>query len=129
MDKQHFTFEEIIDELKVSKSAASNGIQNLLQYDTIEYITITGDRKRYFQLKKHAKFKYLDNIDNVLIRMNDLLAEINALSEGNSPHCSSSIRNMILMNNIFRQHIAATKDDYNRLTQQGGAPSNIGTDV
>ena len=31
MDKQHFTFEEIIDELKVSKSAASNGIQNLLQ--------------------------------------------------------------------------------------------------
>jgi DNA-binding transcriptional regulator GbsR (MarR family) len=43
------TFEEIYQVLQVSKSAASNAINRLLQVNKIEYITLPGDRKRYFR--------------------------------------------------------------------------------
>ena len=50
-DRPELTFDEIIDCLKISKSAASNAINLLLQTGQIEYITFSGDRKRYFRLK------------------------------------------------------------------------------
>ena len=48
-DKEEQTFDEIRDTLKISKSAASNGINLLLKINSIEYITKLGDRKRYFK--------------------------------------------------------------------------------
>ncbi len=51
MDKELFTFEEIVEELNISKSTASVAIKNLLVRDAIEYITLPGDRKRYFRTK------------------------------------------------------------------------------
>jgi DNA-binding transcriptional regulator GbsR (MarR family) len=51
MDKELLTFEEIVDELNISKSTASVAIKNLLVRDAIEYITLPGDRKRYFRTK------------------------------------------------------------------------------
>jgi len=56
MDKELLTFEEIVEELNISKSTASVAIKNLLVRDAIEYITLPGDRKRYFRTK-------LSNID------------------------------------------------------------------
>ena len=52
MDKECFTFDEIIDELNISKSAASVSIKMLQLRNSIEYFTYPGDRKRYFQLKR-----------------------------------------------------------------------------
>lgn len=51
MDKELFTFEEIVEELSISKSTASVAIKNLLVRDAIEYTTLPGDRKRYFRAK------------------------------------------------------------------------------
>ena len=48
-DKIEITFDEIYQTLGISKSAASNAINLLLTTGKIEYITITGDRKRYFR--------------------------------------------------------------------------------
>ncbi|MFC5272280.1 GbsR/MarR family transcriptional regulator [Adhaeribacter terreus] len=50
-DKTDLTFEEILQALRVSKSAASNALNLLLQTNRIEYTTFTGDRKRYFRIK------------------------------------------------------------------------------
>jgi len=51
MDKELYTFEEIVSELNISKSTASVAIKNLLIRDVIEFITLPGDRKRYFRTK------------------------------------------------------------------------------
>lgn len=50
-DKTELTFEEILQALRISKSAASNALNLLLQTKRIEYTTFTGDRKRYFRIK------------------------------------------------------------------------------
>jgi DNA-binding transcriptional regulator GbsR (MarR family) len=50
-DKPELTFEEIVQVLHISKSAASNALNLLLQTNRIEYTTFSGDRKRYFRIK------------------------------------------------------------------------------
>ncbi len=50
-DNPELTFEEILNALRISKSAASNALNLLLQTNRIEYTTFSGDRKRYFHLK------------------------------------------------------------------------------
>lgn len=49
MDKEEYTFEEIVEEMKISKSSASNALKNLELRGVIEYVTYPGDRKRYFR--------------------------------------------------------------------------------
>src|ERR1039457_1717695 len=49
-DRLELTFEEIYTTLNISKSAASNAINLLLNTHKVEYITKPGDRKRYFKM-------------------------------------------------------------------------------
>lgn len=53
-DQNELTFEQIYEVLKLSKSATSNSINNLLNIDRIEYLTKPGERKRYFRVKLHS---------------------------------------------------------------------------
>lgn len=47
--QESFSFDEIREILKLSKSATSNGLSFLLSINKIEYYTKPGDRKRYFK--------------------------------------------------------------------------------
>ena len=62
LDKEEFTFEEIVDELKISKSSVSTTINHLIETDKIEYITYPGDRKRYFRIKINSRRKFLQDM-------------------------------------------------------------------
>lgn len=55
MDKEEYTFDEIVEEMKISKSTASTALRNLEIRDIIEYVTYPGDRKRYFRLRAGNK--------------------------------------------------------------------------
>lgn len=50
-DKVELSFDEIREALKLSKSATSNAINNLMTTKQIGYKTRPGDRKRYFFTK------------------------------------------------------------------------------
>lgn len=50
-DDAEATFEEIVEELGVSKSAVSNALTFLQAKERITYHTKPGDRKRYFTMK------------------------------------------------------------------------------
>jgi len=50
MDKEEYTFDEIVDEMRISKSTASNALRNLELRGTIDYVTYPGNRKRYFRI-------------------------------------------------------------------------------
>ncbi len=50
MDKEEYTFDEIVREMNISKSAASTALKNLEIRGAVEYITYPGDRKRYFRV-------------------------------------------------------------------------------
>ncbi|WP_224994435.1 GbsR/MarR family transcriptional regulator [Cesiribacter sp. SM1] len=50
-DKTELTFDEIREALNLSKSATSYGLNFLLSINRIDYITLPGDRKRYFRTR------------------------------------------------------------------------------
>jgi len=50
-DADEFTFDEIVQELQVSKSSVSVALNTLLMTNKVEYFTRPGDRKRYFRVK------------------------------------------------------------------------------
>ncbi len=72
MDKEQFTFDEITEELQISKSSASNALKNLEIRDDIEYITLPGDRKRYFQLKKKNIDNIFEDFETKMTKMKEL---------------------------------------------------------
>jgi DNA-binding transcriptional regulator GbsR (MarR family) len=53
-DPPYKTFDEIQRYLGISKSAVSNALNGLMSRDMVDYITMPGDRKRYFQLAAHG---------------------------------------------------------------------------
>jgi len=73
MDKESFTFDEIIEELSISKSAASVALKMLQLRNNVEYITFPCDRKRYFRLRRvdpyhifeESRRKMQVNIENI----------------------------------------------------------------
>jgi DNA-binding transcriptional regulator GbsR (MarR family) len=77
MDKEEYTFDEIIKEMKISKSSASAALKNLELREAIEYVTYPGDRKRYFRISfadiniifeaAEKKFKAASDIIDVII--------------------------------------------------------------
>jgi len=72
MDKEQFTFEEIVEALQISKSSASNAIRILEARNQIEYITVPCDRKRYFHVRIQDKFALIDEHQIMLRKSRDL---------------------------------------------------------
>lgn len=75
------TFEEIQEELQVSKSAVSTALTFLQAKETVEYTTKPGERKRYFKLRmRDWKSELKKEFDEVL-NMESLINEIIELKE------------------------------------------------
>jgi DNA-binding transcriptional regulator GbsR (MarR family) len=72
MDKEQFTFDEIVEELQISKSSASNALKNLEIREDIEYITQPGDRKRYFQIRKQDKYTLINGFEKKMRQSMDM---------------------------------------------------------
>ena len=68
MDQEEFTFDEIVEEMKISKSTASTALKNLEIRDIIEYVTYPGDRKRYFRFR-------VGNDDDAIIELEKRLQQ------------------------------------------------------
>jgi DNA-binding transcriptional regulator GbsR (MarR family) len=50
MDKEEYTFDEIVREMQISKGSVSIALRNLELRGAIEYITYPGDRKKYYRV-------------------------------------------------------------------------------
>lgn len=80
------TFDEIREELNMSKSAISNAINRLLTTKQIEYFTKPGDRKRYFRNKIDNWIETMKSSQQKMIVFKNLLSEVLDLhTETNHP--------------------------------------------
>ncbi|GAA0880977.1 hypothetical protein GCM10009119_39470 [Algoriphagus jejuensis] len=70
------TFEEIVEELSVSKSAVSNALTFLQAKDRITYHTKPGDRKRYFSLRMKNWSEELEREMLEITKMKDVLDDV-----------------------------------------------------
>lgn len=112
MDKEQFTFDEIVEELQISKSSASNALRMLELRELIEYITKPGDRKRYFQIKKPDKFSLIDDQKAKLKKTNEYLRAILELKADKNSGNSLFIENMIHMISFFMDKLEELKKEY-----------------
>jgi DNA-binding transcriptional regulator GbsR (MarR family) len=112
MDKEQFTFDEIVEELVISKGSASNALRMLEVANTIEYITIPGIRKRFFQLKKLDKFTLIDEHRANLISTRDYLQMVLDLKANRNSGNAVLIANLIDMLNFFMDKFEELKNEY-----------------
>lgn len=85
------TFDEIRFTLEYSKSATSNGINQLLESRRILYITKTGDRKRYFRSNVEMWKEALSDDFNYLDQYCELLEEVLKVRTKDTPSFNESI--------------------------------------
>ena len=73
----HHSFEEIQEDLKLSKGSVSNTLKIMEMQGLIEYFTVPGDRKRYFRLAlKNHEFllmRQISETDRFIAIMQDSL--------------------------------------------------------
>lgn len=103
-EKPELTFEEITTALNISKSATSNAINLLLQTGHLDYITFSGDRKRYFRLKVSNWREGFSKKIGELTNFNILLNEVLALRTKDTVAYNNSIKEMAsFMNYMHKQ--------------------------
>ncbi len=112
MDKEQFTFDEIVEELQISKSSASNALRLLEIREFIEYITRPGDRKRYFQLRKLDKFALVDEHLFKLKSARDYLQAVMELKANKDSENALFINNVVDILNFFLDKFEEFKKEY-----------------
>jgi DNA-binding transcriptional regulator GbsR (MarR family) len=112
MDKEQFTFDEIVEELQISKSAASNALSILEISNIVEYNTIPGDRKRYFQIKKLDKFSLIDEHRILLLETRDFLKKVFDLKADKNSENALFINHLIDMLDFFLAKFEELKKEY-----------------
>ncbi len=109
MDKEQYTFDEIIEELQISKSSASIALRNLEIRGDIEYITLPGDRKRYFRFRKQNTGNIIEDAEKKLKNLQhltDLMLELKADPQSEN---SKYLREMQRSVCVFLESIAESK--------------------
>lgn len=112
MDKELFTFDEIVQELNISKSSASNALKNLEIRNSIEYITLPGDRKRYFRIKKHDTQSMFDDMESKMKDLKNLLAYIIELKADKNSDNSKLFKEVISMIEIALENFFHIKQKF-----------------
>lgn len=112
MDKEQFTFDEIVEELKISKASASNALRILEIADAIEYVTKPGDRKRYFQIKKMDKFTLLDGHKIKIQKISEYMKTALDLKADKSSENAVFIKNLLDIFNFFLEKFENFKNEY-----------------
>ena len=94
-DKPELTFDEITATLQISKSATSYGINLLLQTERVEYVTFSGDRRRYFRLKISNWREEFKHKIETMTGFNVLLREVLEVRTKETPEYNASIKELV----------------------------------
>ncbi|MBS9766007.1 MAG: hypothetical protein KGV44_00540 [Flavobacteriaceae bacterium] len=95
-DQKYFTFQELIDTLKISKSAISKSLNFLLEIKEISFkIKKDNKRKRYFYISKKGTIASLQQwIDSLAVRQH-LFEQLSTLRNEDNKELSELIKNQI----------------------------------
>ena len=115
MDKEQYTFDEITEELQISKSSASNTLRNLEIRGDIEYVTLPGDRKRYFRMKMTDTYRVIEEFAHRMAYMVDVVSRIRELKADKHSPNSLFLQDLIEMINFMLSHLDHMKEQYEKL--------------
>jgi len=97
------TFEEIVEFLVSSKSAVSNTLNMLMYMGIVDYVKITGDRKRYFRLNQNAWNTMFEAQIQELSNLRGLVQEILNLRSDQYPELNREISDFYSLLELYEQ--------------------------
>jgi len=114
MDKEEYTFEEIVEEMQISKSSASTALKNLEIRGIIEYITYPGDRKRYFRFVSGEIDGLINEMENKLKRNLLVINQIIDLKKDPNSRNSNFLRTISKGMEFFIKNLDELKVAYKK---------------
>lgn len=112
MDKEEYTFDEIVDEMQISKSSTSNALKILELRGAIEYLTYPGDRKRYFRFVSGDINEMIDEVEKRMLQKLDIMNRIIELKKNPNSKNAKFIKNIAEGIKFFIEHIDKLKAEY-----------------
>jgi DNA-binding transcriptional regulator GbsR (MarR family) len=97
------TFEEIVEFLVSSKSAVSNTLNMLMYMGIVDYVKITGDRKRYFRLNQNAWNTMFEAQIQEFSNLRGLVQEILNLRSEQFPELNKEISDFKLLLELYEK--------------------------
>lgn len=104
-DPPEKSFEEIYQYLQMSKSAVSNGLNALLQHGLIDYITHTGDRKRYFHINTKGWMEQTKKQIEGQEQLQPLIKEVLKSRSNKYPEFNKALEEIIAFHDFMREEI------------------------
>jgi DNA-binding transcriptional regulator GbsR (MarR family) len=114
-DETELTFDEIYLTLKISKSAASNAINSLLNMERIDYITKPGDRKRYFRSRIGELENDFERKLSKMLEISSLFKEVLAQRPKSTKEFNSNIQNTISFMEFMSQEMPSVFKKWKKL--------------
>jgi len=93
-EKTELTFDEIREELMVSKSAVSTALNLLMSMKQVDYITRPGDRKRYFKSSLGKWKGFMRELIQFAQNYGDLFKEVQAVRSNTDPDFNKTIEEL-----------------------------------
>jgi len=93
-EKTELTFDEIREELMVSKSAVSTALNLLMSMKQVDYITRPGDRKRYFKSNLGKWKTFMRELINFAQNYGDLFKEVQSVRGNTDPEFNKTIEEL-----------------------------------
>lgn len=112
MDKEQYTFDEIVEELQISKSSASVALKMLQLRNLVEYVTYTGDRRRYFRVRSQEPFHLINELEKSLIEKKQIMERIVSLKANPESRNSEFFRNLIDITDFFLGKFESLRKEY-----------------
>lgn len=114
MDQEQFTFDEIVDALQISKSSASVALRNLELRGNVEYVTLPGDRKRYFRIKTLDPFDLIKDLTQRMVDYRDLQEKILELKADKASRNARFFMELRRMIDFIVNNLEELKEQYRR---------------
>lgn len=120
----HKTFDELAEFLQASKSAISTTLRFLEGQGMVEYITFSGDRKRYFRLSVESWGKVIMGKMDFLKMMRDRVAMVLETRSNTYPEFNLGLQSMHALYNIFLDGMPLLMDKWHEKVKELKAESN-----
>jgi DNA-binding transcriptional regulator GbsR (MarR family) len=104
-DPPQMTFDEIKLELGLSKSAVSTSLNMLIALDLLEYVTNSGERKRYFRIRTDAWTRTMIGHLKTIETVQTLLREARELRPESAPELNEQIDEVIDFHAFFHEEL------------------------
>ena len=112
MDKEEYTFEEIVEEIRMSKSSVSTALKNLELRGVIEYVTYPGDRKRYFRFISRDIDSIISETQVKLRKSQETIQQIIKLKKDPDSRNSRFLRHVSVGMDFFTKRLNDLKEEY-----------------